>query len=67
LRVVEAGYAEHNIYIYHIRQKNMQLTTRALLTPYAPILYTLLKENVHAMRLALRGKANGFYMLPSIE
>ena len=45
----------------------MQLTTRVLLTPYAPILYTLLKENVHAMRLALRGKANGFYMLPSIE
>jgi len=45
----------------------MQLTTHALLTPYAPILYTSLKENVHAMRLALRGKANGFYMLPSIE
>jgi hypothetical protein len=43
----------------------MQLTTHVLLTPYAPILYTLLKENVHAMRLALRRKANGFYVLPA--
>jgi hypothetical protein len=45
----------------------MQLAAHALLTPYAPFLYTLLKENVHAMRLALRRKANGFYLLPGID